>query len=141
MARYELRVRPSVAKDLRGIPKTDVERILSRIEALRDEPRPQGSEKLSAQERYRIRQGNYRIIYGIEEAKVVVEIVKVGHRRDGIPGVMKGRRAWNISRESGSDGDGVKELNRSWFREWAWPIFRCAFPMHPPVRVMKPLPI
>ena len=82
MARYELRVRPSVAKDLRGIPKTDVERILSRIEALRDEPRPQGSEKLSAQERYRIRQGNYRIIYGIEEAEVVVEIVKVGHRRE-----------------------------------------------------------
>ncbi|OYY93460.1 MAG: addiction module antitoxin [Hydrogenophilales bacterium 28-61-23] len=82
MARYELRVRPSVAKDLRGIPKADVERILARIESLRDDPRPPGSEKLSAQERYRIRQGSYRIIYGIEEAEVVVEIVKVGHRRE-----------------------------------------------------------
>lgn len=82
MARYELRVRSSVAKDLRGIPKADVERILVRIEALRDDPRPPGSEKLSAQERYRVRQGNYRIIYGIEEAEVVVEIVKVGHRRE-----------------------------------------------------------
>lgn len=82
MARYELRVRPSVAKDLRGLPKEEVKRILARIEALRDDPRPSGSEKLSAQERYRIRQGNYRIIYGIEEAEVVVEIVKVGHRRE-----------------------------------------------------------
>lgn len=82
MARYELRVRPSVAKDLRGIPKADVARILTRIESLRDDPRPPGSEKLSAQERYRIRQGSYRIIYGIEEAEVVVEIVKVGHRRE-----------------------------------------------------------
>lgn len=89
MARYELRVRPSVAKDLRGVPKDlrgvpkeDVKRILAHIEALRDDPRPPGSEKLSAQERYRIRQGSYRIIYGIEEAEVVVEIVKVGHRRE-----------------------------------------------------------
>lgn len=82
MARYELRIRPSVAKDLRGIPKADVERILARIESLRDDPRPPGSEKLSAQERYRIRQGRYRIIYGIEESEVVVEIVKVGHRRE-----------------------------------------------------------
>lgn len=82
MARYELRVRPSVIKDLRGIPKDEVKRILSRIETLRDEPRPPGSEKLSTQERYRIRQGNYRISYGIEEREVVVEIVKVGHRRE-----------------------------------------------------------
>ena len=82
MARYELRVRPSVAKDLRGIQKADLARILARIESLRDDPRPPGSEKLSAQERYRVRQGNYRIIYGIEEAEVVVEIVKMGHRRE-----------------------------------------------------------
>ncbi|HNA29540.1 MAG TPA: type II toxin-antitoxin system RelE/ParE family toxin [Thiobacillaceae bacterium] len=82
MARYELRVRPSVAKDLRGLPREDVKRILAPIEALRDDPRPPGSEKLSAQDRYRVRQGNYRIIYGVEEAEVVVENVKVGHRRE-----------------------------------------------------------
>jgi len=82
MARYELRLRPSVAKDLRGLPKDDVARILARMEALCDDPRPPGSEKLSAQERYRVRQGNYRIIYGIEDDEVLVEIVKVGHRRD-----------------------------------------------------------
>jgi mRNA interferase RelE/StbE len=82
MARYELRVRPSVAKDLRGLPKEDVKRILAHMEALRDDPRPPGAEKLSAQERYRVRQGNHRIICGIEEAEAVVAIVKVGHRRE-----------------------------------------------------------
>ncbi len=67
---------------MRGIPKDDVLRILDHMQALRDDPRPPGSEKLSAQERYRVRQGHYRIIYGIEEAEVVVEIVKDGHRRE-----------------------------------------------------------
>jgi len=82
MARYELRFKPSVAKDLRGIPKPDVQRILARIEALRDDPRPPGSERLSAQERYRVRQGSYRILYTVADAELIIEIVKVGHRRD-----------------------------------------------------------
>ena len=82
MARYELRFKPSVAKDLRGVPKADAGRILARIETLRDDPRPPGCEKLSAQERYRLRQGNFRILYSISDAEVVVEIVKVGHRRE-----------------------------------------------------------
>lgn len=82
MARYELRFKASVAKDLRGVPNADLQRILERIESLRDDPRPAGSEKLSAQERYRIRQGNYRILYEICDLHVVVEIVKIGHRRE-----------------------------------------------------------
>lgn len=82
MASYELRFKPSVAKDLQGIPQADVQRILARIETLRDNPRPHGSEKLSAQERYRLRQGNYRILYTVADAEVIVEIVKIGHRRD-----------------------------------------------------------
>jgi mRNA interferase RelE/StbE len=82
MARFELRFKPSVAKDLHGIPKADVRRILARIETLREDPRPPGSEKLSSQERYRVRQGNYRILYTIADAEVVVEIVKIGHRRE-----------------------------------------------------------
>ncbi|MGK2940662.1 MAG: type II toxin-antitoxin system RelE family toxin [Immundisolibacter sp.] len=82
MARYELRFKPSVAKDLRGIPSVDVRRILARIETLREDPRPPGSEKLSAQERYRLRQGNYRILYNVLDGEVIVEIVKVGHRRE-----------------------------------------------------------
>ena len=82
MARYELRIKASVAKDLRDLPKADVRRIVERIECLREDPRPFGCEKLSALERYRIRQGNYRIIYEIFDAEIVVEVVKVGHRRD-----------------------------------------------------------
>lgn len=82
MARYELRFKTSVAKDLRDVPKTDLRRILERIEALRDDPRPAGCEKLSAQARYRIRQGNYRILYEILDLEVIVEVVKIGHRRE-----------------------------------------------------------
>ena len=82
MAHYELRFKPSVAKDLRGIPRSDVQRILTRIEALRDDPRPPGSEKLSGQDRYRVRQGQYRILYSVEDAELIVDVVKVGHRRE-----------------------------------------------------------
>lgn len=82
MARYELRFKPSVAKDLRGIPEVDVQRILARIDALRDDPRPPGSEKLIEQEGYRVRQGDYRVLYTVSDADVTVEIVKVGNRRD-----------------------------------------------------------
>lgn len=82
MERYELRVKPSVAKDLRGLPKADVRRILARIEALREDPRPPGSEKVSAQELYRVRQGRYRILYRIADGALIVEVVRVGHRRE-----------------------------------------------------------
>ena len=82
MARYDLRFKASVGKDLRPIPRTDVERILRRIELLRDNPRPPGAEKLSGQERYRVRQGTYRILYSIADTELIVAVVKVGHRRD-----------------------------------------------------------
>jgi len=81
MARYELRVRPSVAKDLRGIPKADVKRILARIEALRSDPRAPGCIKLGGGELYRVRQGVYRIVYEIHDEWIVVEVIRVGHRR------------------------------------------------------------
>lgn len=80
MARYELLVRPSVAKDLRGIPQADVKRILKRFEALRDDPRAPGCEKLSGAELYRVRQGVYRIVYEIQDERIVVEVIRVGHR-------------------------------------------------------------
>jgi mRNA interferase RelE/StbE len=82
MARYELRFKNSVAKDLRALPKSDVAKVLERIDALRADPRPPGSEKLSAQERHRIRQGSYRILYEIEDQEVIVTVVKVGHWRE-----------------------------------------------------------
>ena len=82
MASYRILFKQSVAKDLRSIPKKDVQRILQRIEDLADEPRPVGVEKLSGDEKYRIRQGNYRILYAIDDDVITVTIVKVGHRRD-----------------------------------------------------------
>jgi mRNA interferase RelE/StbE len=82
MGRYRLVVRASVAKDLRGIPKKDVSRILDSLKSLSEEPRPPGSEKLSGQERYRIRLGAYRILYEIDDTDTCVVAVKVGHRKD-----------------------------------------------------------
>ena len=70
MAKYRLTFKKSVAKDLRRIPKHDVKRVLSRIEALADNPRGKGCVKLSAQERYRARQGVYRIVYEIQDDRV-----------------------------------------------------------------------
>ncbi|MBS4021392.1 MAG: type II toxin-antitoxin system RelE/ParE family toxin [Dethiobacter sp.] len=64
------------------MPNKDVKRILERIEVLRNDPRPAGCEKLSSLERYRVRQGVYRIIYEIRENELVVIVVKVGHRRE-----------------------------------------------------------
>ena len=78
MARYELRFKTSVAKDLRGIAKADVKRIVARINERSDEPRPAGAEKLAGHDIYRTRQGVYRI----EDAAIVVEVIKVAHRRE-----------------------------------------------------------
>lgn len=82
MAKYKLAFKKSVTKDLRPIPNDDVARIVQRIEALQEDPRPVGSEKLSGQERYRIRQGVYRIIYEIADEVLLVTVVKVAHRKD-----------------------------------------------------------
>lgn len=82
MARYELVIRPSVAKDTRAIPTGDMTKILRKMELLRDDPHPPGSVKLSGQEYYRVRQGDYRIIYQVEDERLIVIVVKVRHRRD-----------------------------------------------------------
>ena len=81
MASYSLQFGKSVAEDLRSITNEDVARILQRIKLLALEPRPAGSEKLSAQSKCRIRQGIYRIIYEIRDSELVVLIVKPGHRK------------------------------------------------------------
>ena len=83
MARYEVSLRRSVLrKDLTQIPKEDVRRIVEAIRSLGDDPRPPGVQKLSGRERYRIRQGDYRIVYSIQDETQSVWVVKVGHRRD-----------------------------------------------------------
>jgi len=82
MAKYNVVLRNSVLKDLDNIPKKDVKRIMSAIGALAKNPRPPQAKKLSGQDRFRIRQGVYRIIYSIEDNRLIVCVVKVGHRRE-----------------------------------------------------------
>lgn len=81
MGKYRLVFKRSVSKDFRSIPESDVVRILQRLEGLQDDPRPSGSEKLTGQQRYRLRQGVYRIIYQIADEELIVTVVKIGHRR------------------------------------------------------------
>ncbi|MBW1752503.1 MAG: type II toxin-antitoxin system RelE/ParE family toxin [Deltaproteobacteria bacterium] len=82
MAAYKLFFKKSVQKDFDAIPKRDLKRILNRISALAEDPRPSGCEKLTGQERYRLRQGRYRILYSIQDDELTVWVVKVGHRRN-----------------------------------------------------------
>ena len=82
MAVYEIFFRESFWKELKKVPKADLKKILSRIEQLGTDPRPMGCEKLTAHELYRIRQGNYRIVYSIQDNELTVWVVKVGHRKD-----------------------------------------------------------
>ena len=82
MEPYRILIKKSVSKDLKKIPKKDIKRILDAIQGLANEPRPPQSKKLSGQERYRLRQGNYRILYSIEDEELIICVVKVGNRRD-----------------------------------------------------------
>ncbi len=82
MARYEGRLRKSVAKDLDPIPKKAVQRIVRAIRSLADDPRPPQSGKLSGAEKYRLRCGMFRVLYDIQDDLLVVCVVKVGHRKD-----------------------------------------------------------
>jgi mRNA interferase RelE/StbE len=82
MEPYRIVFKKSVAKDLKKIPKKDVSKILKVIRSLADNPRPPQVKKLSGQDRYRMRQGNYRILYSIEDAQLIITVVKVGDRRD-----------------------------------------------------------
>ena len=82
MASYRLLIKPSAVKEIEAIPRKDRERIAKRIQDLSQNPRPPGSEKLSGDEKYRVRQGWYRIVYSIDDQALEVLIVKVGHRRE-----------------------------------------------------------
>ena len=82
MGEYKIYFKKSVEKDLTVIPKKDLKKIFQRIEALAQNPRPAGHEKLTGQERYRVRRGRYRIVYSIHDGMLTVWIVKVGHRKN-----------------------------------------------------------
>jgi mRNA interferase RelE/StbE len=82
MAAYKVFFKKSVWKDFESIPKRELKKIIERIESLSENPRPPGSQKLSGQERYRLRQGRYRILYSIQDYELTVWVVKVAHRKD-----------------------------------------------------------
>ncbi len=83
MARFRLLIKPSAVKEIEAIPlKRDRQRVVERIRKLAEDPRPSGSEKISGQDKYRVRQGRYRILYTIEAQDLLVQVVKVGHRRE-----------------------------------------------------------
>ena len=80
---YRIEIKKSAAKEIRAIArKKDRRRVVERIASLAENPRPTGCTKLSGREAYRVRQGEYRVVYTVEDDALVVEVVKVGHRRD-----------------------------------------------------------
>ncbi len=89
MERYKVLIKPSAVKEIEAIPrKKDRQRIVRRIEQLAVDPRSSGSKKLSGYDRYRIRQGSYRIVYAVEDDRLIVYVVKVGHRKDVYRGTL-----------------------------------------------------
>ena len=82
MAAYRVFFKESVWKDFEPIPKKDLKKILQSIHRLSEDPRPRGCEKLTGQERFRLRQGRYRIVYSIQDDELTVWVVKVGHRKN-----------------------------------------------------------
>ena len=82
MARYKLLIKKSAAKELEAIPrKKDRQRLVRKIDSLANDPRPTGCKKLAGSERYRIRQGSYRIVYEIQDQQLIVYVVKIGDRK------------------------------------------------------------
>ena len=83
MARYEVLIKPSARKELEAVDlKKDRQRIVAAILSLADDPRPSGCRKLSGRDKYRIRCGDYRVVYSVQGVVLVVTIVRVGHRSD-----------------------------------------------------------
>jgi mRNA interferase RelE/StbE len=83
VARFRILIKRSAAKEIEAISrKKDRQRIVRRIGQLAEDPRPPGCQKLSGLDRYRIRQGPYRIVYTIEDDRLIVYVVKVGHRSE-----------------------------------------------------------
>jgi mRNA interferase RelE/StbE len=83
VARYRLFIKPSAIRDIQAIgTKADRRRVVARIRSLATDPRPPGCQKLSGADKYRVRQGRYRIVYRIEDDRLIITVIRVGHRRD-----------------------------------------------------------
>lgn len=84
MARYRVSIKRSASRELESVAqKGDRQRLVTRIEALGSNPRPPGCEKLAGYtDRYRVRQGDYRVVYSVDDGERIVVIFKIGHRRE-----------------------------------------------------------
>jgi mRNA interferase RelE/StbE len=82
VANYRLLIKPSAAKELEALPTRDRRRVVRRVRALAEDPRPPGAEKLRGIELYRVRQGDYRVLYEIADAERAITVIKIGNRRD-----------------------------------------------------------
>jgi mRNA interferase RelE/StbE len=82
VASYKVLIKPSAVKELEAVPAKDRRRVAAKIQVLAADSRPPGSEKLSGQERHRLRQGDYRVVYAIDDAEQTVPVIKIGNRRD-----------------------------------------------------------
>jgi mRNA interferase RelE/StbE len=82
MESYRIVIKKSAAKEIERIAKNDRIRIIEKIKSLSQDPHPTGSKKLSGQEKYRMRQDNYRILYQLIDDELIINVVKVGHRQD-----------------------------------------------------------
>ena len=83
MANYKIKVSSIAEKSLKKIPKKDLVKIIELIQILAIRPYPQGCRKLSGEDNvYRVRQGNYRVIYEVLDGELIILVLKVGHRKD-----------------------------------------------------------
>lgn len=79
--KYKIEIKRSAQKEIQSLPKKDAQRIVSKIQMLAEAPRGPDSKKLSAQERYRVRVGQYRILYEIHDQVLLITVVKVAHSK------------------------------------------------------------
>lgn len=82
MASYRILIKGDAEKEIRALPKSDLKRVVRKIQSLSENPRPEGCEKLKGEEGYRIRQGDYRAIYLIDDSEKTIRVIRVGHRRE-----------------------------------------------------------
>jgi mRNA interferase RelE/StbE len=82
VASYRLTFKRSAAKELDDLPAQVLARVVARVDSIAHNPRPVGCEQLSGEKKYRIRQGDYRVVYSIDDAQSIVTVTKIGHRRD-----------------------------------------------------------
>ena len=82
MENYSIEIKRSAAKEIARLPHAQLIRITDKIASLANDPRPVGCKKLSGEEKYRLRVERYRILYKIEDAQLIVYVVKVAHRKE-----------------------------------------------------------